>query len=365
MTKAKNISYKQLAVLLVLSRLFSDGADLRAVEAGYSMQRFTALIISYAILFLLYLPLIFLAYRNPGESVISIIAGKSKVLGWLCGMFIALALLASAVSTMCSMSLYASSTVLSEAPLILLMILPLAVAALAAWKGIQGTARSGILFAGILAAFLLMIMLSLWKLFDWEWLHMGFFEEPKQLMGQVAKQLGRNSELLAFGVLMEYVNGRTARTVYWYIPAIMLMQALKLLIQIIVLGPYLDSTSFPFFTISALSDIVLFQRLDGINVAVWLLMCIVKVALALLCIREIVVRLVGEKAGRRTVWIGAAVIALASLVLGGTSSASLSMDGISSSYVILLIGGVLIPVIGLIAVKMRNRGESGASEKSG
>lgn len=364
MTNAK-ISYKQLAVLLVLSRIFSEGADFRAVEAGYSMQRFTVILVSNIILFLLYLPLIFLANKRPSENVISVISEKSRALGWLCGLFIVLSLLTGAVSAICSSSLYSSSTVLAEAPLYLLVILPLVVCGIAAWKGIQGSARSGVLFGAVFVIFIIFIMLSVWERFNWEWLYPEFLEEPEQFFGQVVRQLGRNSELLAFAVLMEYVDKKAAYTVYWYIPSVMILQVLKLLLQMIVLGPFLDITTFPFFTISALSDIVLFQRIDGINVSVWVLMCIVKVTVALLCTRTVFTRLVGEKTGKWSVWAGAAAVASASLLIGNSSSFTVGLDGISSSWIILILGGLLIPIAALIAVKI-NRKERGAThEKSG
>ena len=365
MTNAKTISYKQLAVLLALSRLFSDGADLWATEAGYSMQRFTVVITSSLILFLLYLPLIIFASRHPSESVISLIAEKSKALGWVCGLFISLALLLDAVSAICSSELYASSTVFAKAPMVLLVLLPLAVCGIAAWKGIQGTARSSVLFGAVFMVFLVFIMVSVWERFDWEWLYPAFIEEPGLFVGQVARQLGRNSELLVFAVLMEYADKKAAYTVFWYIPSIMLLQLLKLLLQMIVLGPFLDSSSFPFFTISSLSDIVLFQRLDGINVGVWLLLCIVKVSIALLCTRAVFTRLVGEKTGKWSVWVGTAVIALAALLFGGGSDSTQSLDTVSSSWITVLAGGVLIPIAALIAAKFGKRREEAAHEKNG
>ena len=364
MTNAKTISYKQLAVLLVLSRIFSEGADFRAVETGYSMQRFTVILVSGIILFLLYLPIIFLANKRPSESVISVISEKSRVLGWVCGLFIVLSLLTGAVSSICSAGLYSVSTVFSEAPLYLFVILPLAVCGIAAWKGIQGSARSAVLFGAVFVVFLVFIMLSVWERFNWEWLYPALLDEPGQFFGQVVRQLGRNSELLAFAVLMEYADKKAAYTVFWYIPSVMIMQGLKLLLQMIVLGPFLDSTTFPFFTISALSDIVLFQRIDGINVSVWILMCAVKVTVALLCTRAVFTRLVGERTGKWSVWAGAAAVALTSLLLGNSSSATLRIDGISSSWIILLAGGVLVPIIALIAAKINRKREGEAHEKS-
>ena len=365
MTNTRTISFKQLAVLLVLSRFFTDAFDFRAVETGYSMQRFTVLAVSSVILFLLYLPLIFVAAKYPGESAFSLITRKSKALGWLCGLFISLWLLLNALSAIFSTGLYTTSTVLGEAPVFLLVLLPLAACTTAAWKGIQGSARSGLLFGAVFAAFILLMIFSVWDRFNWDWLYPAFLEEPELFLGQVLRQLGRNSEILCFAVLMEYVDKKPAYTVFWYIPVLMLLQMIKLLLQMLVLGPFLDSATFPFYTISSLSDIVLFQRLDGINVAVWWLMCIVRVSLALLCIRTVFTRLAGEKAGRAAVLTGAAAVAVFGLTLGESPELTLHIDDLSANWIVMSAGGLLIPIIALIAAKTEKRGEENAHEKNG
>ena len=355
MTDTKKISYKQLAVLMVMSRLFADVVAHDPAGSDYSMQRFTVIVLSCIILFLLYLPLIFLAAKHPGESAISLIAAKSRGLGWLCGAAVAVTLLISSISSICSMSFYATGTVFVQAPMWLMIMLPLLVCAIAAWKGIQGIARSGVIFGAVFAAFMLLIVISVWKRFDWGWLYPAFLEEPGQLFGQLLRQVGESSEILVFAVLMECVGEKTQRTVYWYIPAVMVLQLLMLLIEVLVLGPFLSAAAFPFFTISALSDIVLFQRLDGINVAVWTLMCITKLTVMLISIKTIFVRLAGEKAGKVSVWPALIITAAASLIFGGDTGFTANMQKILLSCIPLLAGGVLIPAIALIAAKLKKR----------
>ena len=365
MTDSKKISYKQLAVLMVISRLFADVVGHDPAGSEYSMQRFTVVILSCVILFLLYLPLIFLAVRHPGESAISLIAEKSRALGWLCGSAIAVTLLISSINAICSMSFYSTGTIFVQASPVLLIILPLLVCAAAAWKGIQGIARSGVIFGAVFVGFLLLIAVSVWERFDWGWLYPAFLEEPGRLFGQVLRQVGESSEILVFAVLMEHVSEKTAHAVYWYIPAVMVLQSLMLLVEILVLGPFLSNAAFPFFTISALSDIVLFQRLDGINVAVWTLMCITKLTVMLISIRTVFTRLAGETAGKVSVWASLAITAGVSVTLGSDIEFTADLQKILLSCIPLLAGGVLVPVIALIAARMRKKPEGGVvSEKS-
>ena len=351
MTDTKKISYKQLAVLMTMSRLFADVVGHDPAGSEYSMQRFTVIVLSCIILFLLYLPLIFLAVKHPGESAMSLIAEKSKGLGWLCGLAIAVTLLISSISSICSMSFYSTGTVFVQASPVLLIILPLLVCAVAAWKGIQGIARSGVIFGAVFVGFLLLISFSVWDRFNWRWLYPAFLEEPELLFGQVLKQVGESSEILIFAVLMEYVGEKTAHAVYWYIPAVMVLQILMLLVEIIVLGPFLSHAAFPFFTISALSDIVLFQRLDGINVAVWMLMCITKITVMLISIRTVFTRLAGEKAGKVSIWAALAVTAAVSVTLGRDTGFTSDLQKIFISCIPLIAGGVLVPVIALVSAR--------------
>ena len=365
MTNNKKISYMQLAALMAMSRLFADVVAHDTAGSDYSMQRFTVIVLSCIILFLLYLPLIFLAAKHPGESAISLIAAKSKGLAWLCGTAIAAALLISSISSICSMSFYASGTIFVQASPVLMIMLPLLVCAAAAWKGIQGIARSGVIFAAVFVIFLLLIVISVWERFDWSWLYPAFLEEPKQLFGQVLRQVGESSEILVFAVLMECVSEKPARAVYLYIPAVMILQSFMLLVEVLVLGPFLSSAAFPFFTISALSDIVLFQRLDGINVAVWILMCITKITVMLISIKTVYIRLAGEKAGKISVWATLVIIAAVSLTLGGDTEFTADTQKILLSCIPLLTGGVLIPIIALIAAKLRKKQEGGGIREKG
>lgn len=365
MTNTKKISYKQLAVLMVMSRLFADVVRHDPSGSEYSMQRFTVVILSCVILFLLYLPLLFLAAKHPGESAISLITEKSKVLGWLCGLAIAVTLLISSINAICSMCFYSMGTVFVQASSVLLIILPLLVCALAAWKGIQAIARSGVIFAAVFVGFLILVGLSVWKRFDWSWLYPAFLDEPGQLFGQVMRQVGESSEMLIFAVLMEHVGEKAAYAVYWYIPAVMVLQILMLLVEIIVLGPFLSAAAFPFFTISALSNIVLFQRLDGINVAVWTLMCITKITVMLISIRTVFIRLAGEKAGKVSVWSALVLTAAVSLAYGSDTGFTNNLQNILLSCMPLLAGGVLVPVAALIAARVRKKAEGGGvREKS-
>ena len=358
MTSIKKISWGQLAVLLVASRLFSESVNFPLDNTEYGMQRFTVIVAAYIILFIQYIPMLILTKKYSGESATGLITERNRALGWTAALLVTFSVIVASVSSLCRMKFYASSTIYGQAPPFLLIILPLIVCFFAAWKGIQGTARSGVIFAGVFVGFLILMGVSVWKLMDFKWLYPAFIEDVPKFTDQVLEQIGSNSEIIFFAVLAEHVRDRAHRIILWYVPAVMLLLLLMFLVEITVLGPFLGSASFPFFTVSALSDIVLFQRLDGIDVAVWTLMCIIKLTLALLCIRTVFDRLLGNKGGMIAACIGLLIIGWLSLMYGGSMDFVKTITAILTSGIPMIICGILLPIAALIiAKKVKKEGE--------
>lgn len=357
----KKISHIQLVVLFVASRLFSESMNFPLDNTKYGMQRFAVILTAYVILFIQYIPLIYVS-KKYNESALGLMTESCRPLGWVYGAVLTAAVLTSAVCSICRMKFYASSTIFGQAPDYLLVILPLIAVAFAVWKGMQATARSGVVFAAVFVGFLILISVSVWELFNAEWLYPAIIDDPDSFLPQVAEQIGSNSEIMYFAVLAEHVSEKAEKTIYRYVPAVVILLELMYLLEILVLGPFLSSTSFPFFTVSALSNIVLFQRLDGIDVAVWTLMCIVKVTLGMLCIRTIYNRLAGYKAGIIASMAGIVTVAALSIMFGGSSEFVTGVTKILTCGIPMIISGIIFPLTAIIIKKVRNsRGKEAAS----
>lgn len=348
MTSIKKISCVQLAVLLAVSRLFSESVNFPLQNTKYGMQRFLVILVAYVVLFIQYIPMLILSKKYDGESATGLLAERSKALGWISGILVTVSVIIACISSICRMKFYACSTIYGEAPPALIIVLLLLVCAFAVWKGIQATARSGVIFAGIFVAFIVVMWISVWKLIDWKWLYLDFLDDKENFLSQTLEQIGSNSEIIFFTVLSEHVRKDGYKTVLYYVPAILIILELMFLLEITVLGPFLESASFPFFTVSALSNIVLFQRLDGIDVAVWTLMCIIKLTLGFLCIRTVFDRLMGEKAGMIITFLSLASVGIISLIYSSSTEFVKAVTGILTCGIPMIICGIIIPVIALI-----------------
>lgn len=364
MTSIKKISYIQLAVLLTASRLFSEAVNFPLSNSEYGMQRFAVIFTACAVFFVQYIPLIYLTKKYPGESAASIIIDRCRPLGWIYGILISAAVLISALSSVCRHRFYASSTIFGEAPPTVLILFLLLACGFGLWKGIQGTARSGVIFAGIFVAFLILMAVSVWELCEPKWLYLALIEDSEKFIKEVLEQIGSNSEIMFFAVLAEHVEEKAHRTIIWYVPVLTVILLLMFMLEMLVLGPFLGSASFPFFTVSSLSNIVLFQRLDGIDVAVWTLMCIIKITLVLLCIRTVFDRLAGKKAGIIISFSALAVIAVLSVAFGGNTVFVETLTKILTGGIPMITTGILFPIIAIILAKKKAKKGGGSIEKN-
>lgn len=359
MTETKKISLYQLAVLLIASRLFSEAVNFPLKTTEYSMQRFVIIITASLIVFLTYIPLILLSKKREGKGPITLLYERSNPLAWIGGIIIAAASVISAVSALCRLRFYAASTIFGQAPALLLVLLPLSACGFALYKGIQGAARSGAIFTGVFIFFLILISVSLSDKLDFQWLYPAFIEDKDSFAGEVWEQIGSNSEIFYFAALMEFVREKPQRAIYLYVPLVTLILEFMFLLEMLVLGPFLDSVSFPFFTVSAMSNIVLFQRLDGIDVAVWTLMCIVKITLALISVRAIFTRLVSEKAGKIAGYTGLIIVGVLSGFWGGDHGFTHIVTKILTCGIPLILGGVAVPLTGLVLSRKKAKESKG------
>ena len=78
--KTDNMGAFGFAAVLALSRIFSETALLPGVYVEYGMQRFTAVVLSFLLAALLYVPLLVAAARNGGALLPDAAPGRRRML---------------------------------------------------------------------------------------------------------------------------------------------------------------------------------------------------------------------------------------------------------------------------------------------
>lgn len=339
--------------MLVASRLFSEAMNFPLQSAEYTMQRFTVILLAKIALFVIYLPLIFFARKYEGESVITVMGRKCKPVAWIFGVAVIILMTIASILTLTKVEFYTTSTIFGSAPSALLITLIVLVCAYAIYKGIQSLARMSVLVTVALIIFIAVVIASTSQYFDFSFLYTNFLEKPDKLWQEIAVELQKNTEIYAFLVLMEYVRNKPQRAVYFSIPVVFVLIELLVLTESLVFGPYLGELNFPFFVLSALSDIIIFQRLDGIDVALWTLISVIRLSLYTLSAKTIMERLLGKKAGFITAGAMLIAVAAASIYISGNRQyLSFSTNYIASTIILV----TFVAVVPLIFLFFKKRG---------
>lgn len=282
------ISFSQLACLLFVSRIFAEAHTHFTQQNVYGMQRFTALLLSFVLLLAVSVPLLVFLHFGGEKSAVAAIREKSRILGVLVGALILVQLLSSSLSTLVHLEYYASSTIFTSAPMLLVIIFPVVCALYALRCGIESTARAGAVVFAAFCALIGLVFFSTLRYSDFSRLYPAFADTPDTLLSDVGEEFSKNAEPLVLLLLCGNVRKKAHRSLWIYLPAVLAATELMNLMYMTVLGHYFDSLIFPFYTLASLSDIVLLQRLDGIDAVVWTMAAIVRLSVFALAAAETV-----------------------------------------------------------------------------
>ncbi len=262
------ISTSQLLCIMLLSRLSAE--MVYPSVGGYDTTSLAAAAAAEAISFVLALPL--LLYSIHGRNFYCAIASKSRIAGWIIGVFAALLIAIAAARSAIYTAEFAQRSILAGMSAAVIAILIAAFAVYAAAKGAEAVARSS---AMILAgAVLLSIVIVLAAVPHMRELQPTDAPVSEDMFSQVLERFCRSGEYLTFAALLPFVSHKKkglspASTLLVYEAAALISVLLINLFEMAVLGEFYGLAEFPFSAAAQLSDIALFKRLDGFAGAIW------------------------------------------------------------------------------------------------
>ena len=343
------IGWGQLGIVLALSRIFSEAANFPSDDINYGMHRFTVIILSYAILVAVLIPVFLIARQNDGTAAV-----RNK----FTAVIVIIYLIMAAISTTTRLQFYASSTIFDAAPPWVLILFVSLVCFYGLFKGLPAVVRSGVIISALFLGLLITVIIGVSDDIELKYLYPALSDRPSSLMGDIITELSKNGELALFAALYGNVREKAHRSLLVYFPLALITQLFMTFLYNTVLGEYLNVTSFPFYMLSSLSDISLLQRLDGIDVAVWVMSAVIKISLLALSVFS-VCRNAGFK--KKTAYIISAaaltVSSLASLFFSVNTSDFLIFAGIIETALPLLAAGFAVPLSAVVCDAVRNRKE--------
>ncbi|MBC8569517.1 GerAB/ArcD/ProY family transporter [Zongyangia hominis] len=312
----RQVKMYQVVLLLFLSRTFTiisynpkQGTSFGATTTILGM------VAGFVLVFLLFLPGYALIRRNslPGEAPdLSMCAAKalgkgSAVVDVIYFLFFA----GVAGYTVANFELFITTAVYPHASQFLIVFLLILAACYGVYMGVESLSRISIVVFGFFFISMAFIFVALVPDIDWVNLKMPFWSGLEQGMtafwGGVMDSVGRSVELAAVLYLAPHIIGDLKKGVLAWDAMFTVKFILVSVLIVGVLGQLGITQPFPFYTLTSMAEISIFQRLDSLHVSIWVLMGYVKTALFLFLSAKSLSHMVPEKFRRHTPWVATAV----------------------------------------------------------
>ncbi len=356
------ISVKQLATAFIVTRLLAEMVMVPGELIRYGTDRMWVIFCTKIIMLVLYLPLIFFVRKYPSDTFMSAVMRRSKAFGIILGALFTAVLTAVTVDTVLNLQLYITDTLISNLLLLTGLAIILGAAFYGAIKGVSTVTRTAVFAFAVFAVLIILILITMGDKLNFVYLYPAFIEDTKYFGRALISEISENSEILIFAVLCGNIQKKAEKTIWYYLAIVLVLLEVVTLIYNLILGPYLDAIEYPLYVISSLSDIVVFQRLDGIDAIVWLMCGIIKTALLLASAGTLFKTAAGDKKHNMFLTVYTLFILAVSMFIGSDRRYYDFFENIMNSSLHILFAGFLIPLIALIAGKKRESKENGYEE---
>ena len=350
------ISNRQLVIAFLACRLSAEMTTIPGEMVQYGTDRFIVILLAKLVAALLYLPIIFVTFKFRGDSVITAAMHRNKAFGITAGIIMSVLLAVTAVQTVLSIQHYVTDTLLNNIVTVSGIALITAAAVYGAVKGLSAVTRSAVFAAVIFGLLIFLIGVTMWDKTEPDYLYFSFANDRPYFFKSLISEISMNSEILIFVVITDELRSKPYRTVLYYLPILLILLELLNLLYNLILGPYMTKVEYPLYIIASLSDIVLFQRLDGIDAIVWLMCGIIKAALLIYCIGRIYTVCSKKPRTKLMLTVTGFLVFMLCIILGSDAGIYDRMTNVMNSGIHILLGGVVVPLIVLISGRKKQSG---------
>ncbi|MBP3336302.1 MAG: GerAB/ArcD/ProY family transporter [Ruminiclostridium sp.] len=343
------ISNRQLVIAFLACRLSAEMTTIPGEMFRYGTDRFIVILLAKLVVALLYLPVIAVTLKFRGDSVITATMRRNKAFGITAGVIMSVLLTMTAVQTVLSLQHYVTDTLLNNIVTVSGIAGITAAAVYGAAKGLSAVTRSSVFAAVIFGLLIFLIGVTMWDKTEPDHLYFSLANDRTYFFKSLISEISMNSEILIFAVITDELRRKPHRTVLYYLPILLILLELLNLLYNLILGPYMSKVEYPLYIIASLSDIVLFQRLDGIDAIVWLMCGIIKTALLIYCIGRIYAVCSKKPRTKLALTVTGFLVFMLCIILGSDAGIYDRMTDVMNSGIHILLGGVVVPLIVLAA----------------
>ena len=352
------ISGSQLVLLLILCRSFNMlTADMHNVTGHYGMEQLAAIPLSLVLQAVIALPA-FLLMRKTGRGMTESALWTAGNAGRIFPLVSCAYLAAVTGITIFNLASFLANAIYPGSSAFFLAAALTAAAFAAVYMGLEGLARAaGILFIFFLVSLLLTTVgvSERIRLLNIRPLETGSLSVIWQGAWKI---FARSSTVFLFVLLVPQISRNKAKSFLVYLGAVgLMMEAVSFLVTT-VLGELGVDEAYPFFMLTTIAQISIFQRMDALHVSIWVMVCFLRVTLFLWVMREQLRSILssGFRESGRGRWIlpffSLLSVSLAAVMLRSRKFADMMLDILSTGVADVLLMAVL-PAVFLITGAFR------------
>lgn len=347
-----SVSMEQLALLLAVSRMFGVLTYTGDSKLSSAMG-FLAILLS-GVLQLLLLRLGIFLCGGLKEASMGAAKGPKSLYRVICGGYWLLCT-AIAADTAETFTRFLSVSFYDWKGWWALELLFVLAAVLSARQGIEAICRAAALLGVLLAGLLLLIAAGLWD--EYNLLYYSFAPAPAAgMLEGVLHGAAMNFEMIALLLLLpEAVNRHSparSRWVIWTTAAAAGVQTMLCL----SLGMYAEGKTFPMFAAAASAGFSVFQRLDAVFMAMWVITGFLRISVFLLLSARLWPQLCLRERKKQDFYSQGLIIAGAALFVGLCGSSLSFFESTAAAGAAVALGVILLPLAGRL-VSREKRGE--------
>lgn len=352
----KTISTAQAVSILTISQLFSV---LLFSPLGYSVSDASYLVygsmVGVLIQVILLLPM-WMFFRTGQEDVFLLCRqGGAWLKGF--GVLMLLLLLGGLFQTAVRFQFFITVAVFSDASTAVVLLALMVAVVYGASMGLEGIVRAGSIIAVV--GLFLMVLSQGTLLEEIDWINL----RPIDQNGTFAilqigwEQATNNTTLLLLVLLAPKVKGSFQKMAGLYLLLAGGLSVLLYLFCVLVLGDYLATQSFPYYSMASIASTDIFQRLDALQMSLIVLVAYLKMAIFFLFFAKYLQRFLPKSWHAVGFWGSAGLVFLGSLGLSWWVARYKVYNQMAGTDVAMLLVLVVLPVLLLW--------KGGCHEKSG
>lgn len=356
----RKISIVQLVILLFLCRSFNQlSADILNVTGHYGMEHLLAIPLALAIQAALAVPA-FLLIRKSGRGLTGaafLTLGKG---GIVFALFSCTYLLLAAGITVYNLAAFLANAIYPRSSAVFFIITLVVAGMYAAHLGLEGISRSSVILFGLFLLSLTLTFLGVADRVNMLNLRPLMEGSGSTILEGAWRICARSSTVYLFVLLSARASGKKAKGFGWYLAAVGLMMELVGFFVSTVLGELAVSEAYPFFMLTTVAQISIFQRMDALHVAIWVMVSFLRVAVFLWIMREQFVACLplNVRENGRVRWVlpffAGLVAGIAAWMVQSREAAVWFLDFLSSGFMIAaLLAG--IPLVCLVIGGVRGK----------